>query len=264
MLCYLQSINNNEQQIAMPTVKVWGGTHPDEKAALRVVDSLVEQPIPNVTAGIANPGAHELDRRFVDTNLVGAFPGDPDAPEYEKRRAVEVLEQSAGYDIVIDLHNINGFGGNAACVDRNLGASPRILGFLAMLDIKHILLTDYDGIQKYVPNAFVLETVASGLGRKTDRLRHAIDRLANDSDLPDATPQDFEWYNHLDGPHVSEAHPDDFPLLRTLKAFEVVPETMTSALGYAGRRICFMSWRHKPNPYGYWSELCEPTMPPAE
>lgn len=251
----------------MPKIKVWGGTHPDEKAALRVADSLLEQPLPNVDVGIANPRARELDQRFVDTNLVGAFPGDPNAPQYERRRATEVIEASIGYEAVIDLHNINHFGENAACVDRNHGVSHRILGFLATLDIKNILLTDYDGIQKYVPNTFVLETVASGLGRETDRLRHAIDRLANDPHLPDAAINDFTWYNHLDSPHTSTTHPDGIlsPTLRkTLRGFDILPEETAAALGYAGREICFMSWRYEPNPYGYWGELCEPTAPPAE
>lgn len=244
----------------MAEIKVWGGTHPDEKAALAVVDSLFERPIPHVTPGIANQRARELGRRFVDVNLVGAFPGDSAAQEYERCRAVEVLAESEGYDAVIDLHNINAYGENTACIDQNRGVNRRVLGFLAQLGIGHLIKTDYDGVQKYVPNTFVLETLASGLGRDIEKLRDAFDGLANDPGLPEAATDDFQWFRHLGSPHISKVSPDIIGpgLRRRLQGFDILPEEIAVALGYPDREVCLMAWRDVPNPYGYWGELCEP------
>jgi hypothetical protein len=252
--------------ILMSRVKIWGGTHPDEKAAMKVVDSLESHPIPNVDSGIANPLARKLGRRFVDVNLVGAFPGDSGAPEYEKRRAVEVLAQSQGFDAVIDLHNINGYGENAGCIDRQKGVSPRVLGFLGSLGIRHLVATDYDGMHKYLRNAFVLETLTGGLGSDIEQLRGAFDRLANDPALPPASAADFTWFGHVGSPHVDTVTPDILgpELRKTLRGFDILPEEAAAAMGYPDKQVCLMGWLDKPNERGYWGELCEPIPVPDD
>ena len=245
-------------------VKVWGGSHPDERAAINVVDSLERRPLPNVNPGIANPLARRLGKRFVDANLIGAFPGDSRAPEYENRRAVEVLEESQGFDAVIDLHNINNYGENVGCIDKQRGVSPRVLGFLGSLGIRHLVATDYHGMQKYLPNALIVETLASELGSDTERLRDAFNRLANDSLLAPAHAAEFLWFNKLDSLHIDTVTPGilNSELRKTLRGFDTLPNEVAAALNYPGKQICFMSWRYIPNEQGYWGELCEPIPSP--
>ena len=247
-------------------IKIWAGTHPDELAALACVDALEANPIANVATGIANPLARQLGKRLVDCNLAGSFPGDKNAQEYERRRAVQVLAESQGFDVVIDLHNNNGYGLDAAIVDRERGATPQVLGFLKhVLGITHLVASDYDGMQKYLPNAIVLETVTSGLGSDYDRLSLAFDRLANDAALPSAQAddRDFSWYKHLGSPHIKSSSPNCLaPVRETLRGFDILPEDIAASLGYRNRKVCLMAWQDEANDTGYWGELCEPIATP--
>lgn len=241
------------------TVRVWGGTHPDEQAAMAVVDSLEARPIPNVVSGIANPLARELGKRFVDMNMVHAFPGDSGAKEYEKRRAVEVLAASQGFDVVVDLHNINsGHGENDVCIDQDRSVSSRVLGFLGALGIRHLIATGYGGLHKYVPNSFVLDTVAGGLGSDVEQLRDAFDRLANDPTLPLGNSEEFTQFRHISSLNVDTVTPDI--VTPEIRAFELLPNEVAAAMGYPDRQICLTGWKAEPNEGGYWAELCEPIV----
>ncbi len=240
-------------------VRLWGGTHPDEKAATALADDLKARPIPNVIPGIANPLAREQGKRYVDINLAGSFPGDSSSKKYEQRRAVQVLAESQGFDVVIDLHNINsGRGENHACIDTSTGLSPRALGFLRTIGVRHLVVTDYAGIHKFVPNSFVLETLTNGLGSDVERLRSALDRLANDLSLPTANEEDFSWYRHLGSPHVSTVPPGT--VTPDLNAFDVLPGEIATMMGYPDRQVCFSGWLDEPNEKGYWGEICEPIV----
>ncbi|HSW74946.1 MAG TPA: succinylglutamate desuccinylase/aspartoacylase family protein [Candidatus Saccharimonadales bacterium] len=241
-------------------VKVWGGTHPDEKAAIAVVESLEADPIANVSPAFANLLGMAQNRRITygGMNLVHAFPGDPNAEEYERRRAYEILPECEGFDVNIDLHNINsGHGANFACVDKNRIISPRALGFLGLLDVDRLMITEYDGMQRHasVPDVFVLETLAVGLGSDVDRLRNAFDRLANDPDLPLGDPNDFKQFRYAGSLKVDTVEPSI--VTPEIRPFEVLPDEVAAAMGFPDTQLYLSGWIDEPNKEGYWAEVCE-------
>lgn len=250
----------------MRKVKVWGGTHPDEITALACVDSLEADPIPGVSAGIANQLARQLGRRLVDVNMANAFPGSPDSLKYEERRAVEVLKESRGYDAVVDLHNMNYNGENTGLVDQEGGVDSIALGFLGSLGIRNLVVVSFGGLLKYVPNAFAFETVATGLGGDIERLRDAFDGLANDPDPPRARAVDFRWFSHLASLHVGQVTPDCLSqdLRENLHGFDPLPEAVTTNMGFEGVPVHLMSWRYTPNENGFWGEAVTPIATPDD
>lgn len=248
----------------MRKVKIWGGEHPDELAALVCVDSLAADPIPNVSPGVSNVLARRLGKRLVDVNMAGAFPGDPSSPNYEERRAVEVLRESEGFDVTVNLHNFHVFGRNMAAIDAERGVSPIVLDFLGDLGIRGISLTDYGGIQRYASNAIALELDPNGLGSDIEKLRSAFDALANGTDYPRASVDEFEWFRYLGSANVTQFDPDRLPELtrRELHNFTPLPDTVAASLGYDDVPVHMMTWRYTPNEQGYWGELVTPIPTP--
>ncbi len=68
---------------------------------------------------IGNPEAYKRGVRFTDTDLNRSAPGDMASTSYEERRAAEIVEMSANYDAVIDIH-----GSMADCGLVNLIPNP--------------------------------------------------------------------------------------------------------------------------------------------
>jgi hypothetical protein len=242
-------------------VRVWGGTHPDEQEALRCAESLMTDPLPNVYAGIANPLARKQGRRFVDINLCGAFPGDPSSGKYEERRAAEILVQSQGYDIVVDLHNISQHGENTAWIDGRRGVNLVVLGFLASLGIRNLIVTNNIAtIQMYAPNAFMLETVKNGLGGDIDKLPSAFDRLANDT-LQPVNTDNFCWFAYVASLHVDQIGIGQLDARQNLQPFGIMPATVAERLATYGA-LHIVCWRDAPNEQGFWGEAVRPIQPP--
>lgn len=82
-----------------PAVAVVGAIHGDEPCGGHAVETLldespaVERPVKCI---IANERALDRNVRFVDTDLNRAFPGDPEASEYERRLAADLLAELQG------------------------------------------------------------------------------------------------------------------------------------------------------------------------
>jgi hypothetical protein len=250
----------------MQEVLVWGGEHPDEPKPIEFVRSLQENPIEHVDADIANPRALKLGRRFVHTNMAIASPGNLFSPKYERRRIVPVLRKSRKYGAVMNMHTFGGHGKNMAFIDLERGVSRTVLGFLGELGIKELVSTDYGGMQKYVANTFALETDPHGLGGDFERLRGALDMLANDPNPPTKRAAEFAWYHHVGVPHVSQVHPDELTddMRSALLDFQPLPDDITARLDLPGRQVHLSSWRYIPNEYGYWGELVEPIAVPDD
>ncbi len=53
---------------------------------------------------VGNPEALKQGKRFTQTDLNRAAPGDQSSTFYEERRAAELLEISQGYDMIVDIH----------------------------------------------------------------------------------------------------------------------------------------------------------------
>lgn len=82
-----------------PEVAVLAAIHGDEPCGVHAVETWLERaselqrPVKFV---VANERALEQDVRYVDADLNRVFPGDRDAPEYERRLAAELLEELEG------------------------------------------------------------------------------------------------------------------------------------------------------------------------
>jgi hypothetical protein len=242
----------------MSEVLVWTGTHPEEEEPLEVGESLRSDPIEHVTTLIANVEAYKLGKRFIDLNLVAAFPGDPESPLYESRRAVEIVRTSRDYDYVVDLHSADGSGGTTASIDREKGVSPKVLHFLGEIGVKNLVLSEGMGMKPHVTNSFTLEMVPE---TEIERLRAGFDLLANGPlPLDSYGATDFKWFEFIGGLHKDHLDPSTLgeERLGKLRPFEEFPE-LTAAMG---RRACVMAWSHKLNIQGYWGEMVVPCDAP--
>jgi hypothetical protein len=247
-------------------VKAWAGAHADEKEARKLIASLETDRKRGVAYGIVNLLGCILEQRWLDENITGAYPGNPHARTYERRRAHKVVKDSQGFYTTIDMHNINCFGENTAIIDKDNGVSPLILGWLYGLGIRNLILTEKVGIHGFVPNSFAMETLASGLGRDIPTLREALYQLANSSTLPVARVTDFHWFRFCGSFHASQIHPDCIPVAQRadLYGFGPVPQVVVNKLPSTASPLHFMSWRYVPNEKGYWADLVTPIAVPDD
>ncbi len=245
---------------------MWDGTHPNELKARECGKSLEVYPIGNVARGVANILGCLYEKRWIDVNMTEAYPGNPNSPFYEERRAAEVLEESRGFYTVIDHHNMNYFGENTAIIDLEMGVSPVILGWLYALGIRNLVLTHRAGIHGFIPNSFALETLAAGLGGDTQALREAFDRLANDPLLPHASVTNFRWFNFFGSVHKDQADPDciSYDQRKVLRGFDPIPGALAEAMGLTGQSVHFLGGSYEPNEMGYWADLVIPTTVPDD
>jgi predicted deacylase len=85
--------------LGAPEIAIVAAIHGDEPCGVHAVEGLldeapvVERPVKCI---IANERALDRDERFVDTDLNRAFPGDPEATEYERRLAADLLAELRG------------------------------------------------------------------------------------------------------------------------------------------------------------------------
>ena len=82
------------------------GTHGDERIGFKVVKELQRLEIikGNLAINIANPRAVKLNKRYIDSDLNRAFPGNIHG-NHEERRAAELLPLITSANIIIDIHS---------------------------------------------------------------------------------------------------------------------------------------------------------------
>lgn len=253
----------------MRKLMVWGGTHPDEIEPMQLVDSLVDDPIDNVSAGIVNELGRRLGKRVVHMNMNNAYPGNLESEVYEERRAAEVLLESRHADTVIDLHTFSNDTVAYGYVGTR-GVSRASLGFMSQLGITNMLLGSFNALEEHVADGVGLELPRSWY-RDNGRIRSVLDRFANGPDLGDAEPANFSWYLHAGSVHISQYVPDD-ACLASLKPLNPVPEAVAPLIGNGLPRTLWLgssSWTghpgsFKPNEQGYWAELCLPVGLPDD
>ena len=242
----------------MRKIMVWGGTHPDEKLPMEVVDSLTADPIPGISVGIVNEAARQQGRRLLTINMNAAYPGDLNSSVYEHRRAAEVIQQSAGFDTVIDLHSRRGFGIDVACIGPH-GVSPRALGWLRTLGIRTLALTTFNCLDAHLDNCFTVDLTTNGSNARLDTLRSALSRFV-DGDIPPARAADFNWCAFDGDIHQNQAMPED--VVAPAAIFEPLPDELLDRLGRSGEALYWFDYLPKPNEAGYWAELCTLIEPP--
>lgn len=132
-------------------ILVIGGTHGNERLGVELVTLLKRNPIKGVDALIANPRAVAKKVRFTETDLNRSFAG---GESYEQRRAMELRDITAPYDIVLDFHNTQTPDNNCGFVGADCEA--RLYEALKTFGLRHCIeATTYDCI-----NVFCLNTVS--------------------------------------------------------------------------------------------------------
>jgi len=101
-------------------IAVVGGTHGNERGGIWVVEDMIRSPASwqrpglEITPLLANPKAAQRNLRFLDRDLNRCFgpeltQSQPDHPEWERRRALEIQQllcpQGRRPELLIDLHN---------------------------------------------------------------------------------------------------------------------------------------------------------------
>lgn len=239
-----------------------GATHPDEKEAATVVESLIQKPIKNVVGLLVNLQGIQENKRFIDVNMAYAYPGDLASKNYEERRAVEVLGEIAAYapDILVDLHNPGESEERFATVSPTRGISPTHLGMLGEFGIKNILLDD-SGVIVHVPNGVAIEIPKEEIRTNgVEFVRQFISDLANRSALPVADVTDFNWFAYPKtlscGLHQADIHPNELSPADwdNFRQFQLVPKIIQDKLGHV-ESLYLGCGMKTPNQEGYWGEL---------
>lgn len=115
-----------------PEVAVVAGIHGDEPCGVRAVERLlaedpdVERPVKFI---IANEEALEAQKRYLESDLNRAFPGDPDAETHEDRLAHDLAREVEGCT-VLALHSTQSYAEPIAVIDTvdeiALAIAPRL------------------------------------------------------------------------------------------------------------------------------------------
>lgn len=102
-----------------PEVAVVAGIHGDEPCGVRAVERLLAEE-PEVERAVklivANEEALEAERRFLETDLNRAFPGDPDADSHEDRLAHDLAREIEGCT-VLALHSTQSYAEPITVID---------------------------------------------------------------------------------------------------------------------------------------------------
>lgn len=94
-----------------PELAVVAAIHGDEPCGVRAIERLVaEQPAVErpVKLVVANERALDRSVRYTEADLNRVFPGDPDAPEYERRLALDLLREVRNCRI-LSLHSTQSY-----------------------------------------------------------------------------------------------------------------------------------------------------------
>jgi hypothetical protein len=247
----------------MPGLKIWGATHPPEKHALSFFQAFRRTAPDNIDFGIANEAALLVGRRSIGKNLTHAYPGMHSSPIYEHRRATTIVKRSIGYYGIADMHNLMTYGETTACIDKKRGVSPKMLGFLARLSIRNVLLTDGLGLQSAVDNTMVVELPHTASSEEDHMVEAAFVDLANNPDVPAAAVTDFFWYEHVGDLYAAD-YPQNTskPIDTYFQPFEPLPPEYAEVHGLANEQLHMMTWAPEPNSVGCWAEICRPVPVP--
>jgi len=207
-------------------ILVIGGMHGNEPLGLEVVKLFQDKPVRNVDSVLANSQAITANSRFIREDLNRSFPGDSKSKVFEQKRAAELLELAKKYDIVLDFHNTH-------CPDNNCGfigeAADDLLYSVANgLELKRVIIADYDCINKYAVNCLSVEISLNSPQNNAKVWYQLIEKLAPQDNLKKV--DNLEKYRFVY--RVTNQDKDKFMLSRqNWRAFEPIDNYMANELG---------------------------------
>lgn len=207
-------------------ILVLGGMHGNEPLGIEVVRLLEKNPITNVGAAIANQGAVSGKVRFIKKDLNRSFPGESDSVDFETKRVAEILGMCLGYDIVLDFHNTH--CPNNDCVFVGENANDNLFDLASYIDLKRLIVADYDCINKFASNCISVEISLSSKLMDAEFWYRRIASISKLSILPKASK--LEKYKFVC--RITNRDRDRLELeKKNLKAFLSLPKDLADALG---------------------------------
>ena len=230
-------------------VKFWGGSHPDELLPLDIVESLDEDPIDGVSQGVINTLVPRGVRwRGPEFNIVHCYPGSPASSIPEECRACEVLQQSLGYDVVIDAHTARYGGLDEGSLDITRPVSRRVLGLLAQVGAASVMdISGMPRLTNFAPNSMGAEISEAGPNHSVAFWRATLEQLVA-GEIPPADPDHFAWFRFAGSVTREQFErlqlPDTVAIHKPLERPDLAAE-----MGYAGQELFPVAWDRNANPY---------------
>jgi len=174
-------------------ILIIGGMHGNEPLGPSLIADLKKNPIAGVDTIIGNPRAIKINERFTEQDLNRSFPGNVKSAIYEERRAAKIVEACKGYDLVLDFHNTIPTDNDCSFIGD--GANPLLLQVASYLDLKRVIVADYNCINKYVPSCISIEISINSLRMDRVQWHTALQKLAALKTLP--APQGLNFYRYV-------------------------------------------------------------------
>lgn len=223
-----------------------GGMHGNEPLGPAVVRLFNKKPVKNIEVVLANEFALRGNCRFVKQDLNRSFPGDKDSLDYESKRAAELLVLCNGYDVVFDFHNTHCPDNDCSFVGQD--ASPLLYDVSALLDIKRIIVADYECINKYANNCISIEISLNSAMMDANRWYIKLKDLAKGTGVPVSSGIDrykFVYRMTLEDCARLKLGEQNF------KAFQPLNERLAKSLGVTSPAYpIFINDKYTPYNYG--------------
>lgn len=158
--------------------------HGNETLGIKIVQSLLKEPIDQVDAVIANQRALEANTRFIGQDLNRSFPGNISSEVFEERRAAELVELSQQYDLVLDFHNTWCPDNDCSFVGGN--AKKELLAVSSFLGLNRVIVADYECMNKYAPNCISIEVSMQSELNDVDVWRKKVEALTKQVEFEDS------------------------------------------------------------------------------
>lgn len=197
--------------------------HGNEPLGIKLVERLVKDPIEGVSAIIANPEARDANQRFTTNDLNRSFPGDESS--YEGVRAMQLLEICKEFDLVLDFHNTHCPGND--CVFIGEDAKRLLTDAAGFLDLKRMVVADYDCINKYATNCMSVEISLDSPRNNVEEWMRSIGELARKEVLPIfTTPEKYRFVYRMTQEDKLKLGLDTIPL----RAFAPIDVELAQAM----------------------------------
>jgi len=229
-------------------ILVLGGMHGNERLGIELVEMFGRDPFVNVDAAVANPPAVARSERFIDFDLNRSFPGDLQSPQFEQRRAAEVLELARDYDLVFDFHNTGTRGNDCCFVGEN--CDEVLFGVAELVGLDNVIVADYDCVNKYANNCISIEISEVSVRNSPNDWYQSIVAIGDMSQIQLPRGQDTRRYRFVK--RISLDDRDRLDLTNVLlKPFEQIPPEIARQLGVScTSQAIFVADPYTPYSYG--------------